>query len=24
VESLEAVIDLIPHALQLLDGNTAH
>ena len=24
VESLEAVIDLIPHALNLLQGNTAH
>jgi molybdopterin adenylyltransferase len=24
VESLEAVIDLIPHALQLLSGNTKH
>lgn len=24
VESLEAAIGLIPHALQLLDGNTAH
>jgi molybdopterin adenylyltransferase len=24
VESLEAVIDLIPHALQLLGGNTKH
>jgi molybdenum cofactor synthesis domain-containing protein len=24
VESLEAVVDLIPHALQLLDGNTKH
>jgi molybdopterin adenylyltransferase len=24
VESLEAVIDLIPHALQLLGGNTSH
>jgi molybdenum cofactor synthesis domain-containing protein len=24
VESLEAVIDLLPHALQLLGGNTAH
>ena len=24
VESLEAVIDLIPHVLQLLSGNTAH
>jgi molybdopterin biosynthesis enzyme MoaB len=24
VESLEAVIDLIPHALQLLGGNTRH
>ncbi len=24
VESLEAVIDLIPHALQLLSGHTAH
>jgi molybdenum cofactor synthesis domain-containing protein len=24
VESLEAVIDLVPHALQLLSGNTQH
>jgi molybdenum cofactor synthesis domain-containing protein len=24
VESLEAVIDLLPHALQLVNGNTAH
>lgn len=24
VESLESVIDLLPHALQLLDGNTRH
>ena len=24
VESLEAVVDLIPHALQLLSGDTAH
>jgi len=24
VESLEAVIDLIPHALQILSGNTRH
>jgi molybdopterin adenylyltransferase len=24
VESLEAVIDLVPHALQLLSGNTKH
>ena len=24
VESLEAVIDLIPHALQILAGNTRH
>jgi len=24
VESLEAVIDLLPHALQLLSGNTSH
>jgi len=24
VESLEAVVELIPHALQLLSGNTAH
>jgi molybdopterin adenylyltransferase len=24
VESLQAVIELIPHALQLLEGNTAH
>ena len=24
VESLEAVVDLIPHALQLLSGNTKH
>jgi molybdopterin adenylyltransferase len=24
VESLEAVIDLVPHALQLLSGNTEH
>jgi molybdopterin biosynthesis enzyme MoaB len=24
VESLEAVIDLLPHALQLLSGNTKH
>jgi molybdopterin adenylyltransferase len=24
VESLEAVVDLIPHALQLLSGNTRH
>lgn len=24
VESLEAVIDVLPHALQLLDGNTKH
>jgi molybdenum cofactor synthesis domain-containing protein len=24
VESLEAVLDLLPHALQLLSGNTAH
>jgi len=24
VESLEAVVDLIPHALQLLGGNTEH
>jgi len=24
VESLEAVIDLLPHALQLLSGNTTH
>jgi molybdenum cofactor synthesis domain-containing protein len=24
VESLEAVLDLIPHALNLLEGNTAH
>lgn len=24
VESLEAVVDLIPHALQLLSGNTTH
>ena len=24
VESLEAVIDLLPHALQLLEGNTRH
>jgi len=24
VESLSAVIDILPHALQLLDGNTSH
>ena len=24
VESLETVVDLLPHALQLLDGNTTH
>jgi molybdopterin biosynthesis enzyme MoaB len=24
VESLEAVIDILPHALQLLSGNTSH
>src|SRR6059058_1752434 len=24
VESLEAVIDMLPHALQLLSGNTEH
>jgi molybdopterin adenylyltransferase len=24
VQSLESVIDLMPHALQLLDGNTSH
>jgi molybdopterin biosynthesis enzyme MoaB len=24
VESLEAVLDLIPHALNLLDGKTEH
>jgi len=24
VESLEAVVELIPHALQLLSGNTKH
>jgi molybdenum cofactor synthesis domain-containing protein len=24
VESLEAVIDLLPHALELIAGNTAH
>jgi molybdopterin biosynthesis enzyme MoaB len=24
VESLEAVIDLLPHALELIGGNTGH
>jgi len=23
-ESLQAVLDILPHALELLDGNTAH
>jgi len=23
-ESLEAVVDLLPHALELLEGNTTH